>query len=56
MTTHDIFAFEHEGEDTDGRLLGQWRASRALPSFHERLRYFGLDRAWDAVMEEAAPL
>jgi pilus assembly protein CpaE len=55
MTTHDIFAFEHEGEDADGRLLGQWRASRAVPSFHERLRYFGLDRAWDAVMEEAAP-
>jgi pilus assembly protein CpaF len=56
MTTHDIFAFEHEGEDADGLLLGHWRASRALPSFHERLRYFGLDRAWDAVMEEAAPL
>jgi pilus assembly protein CpaF len=56
MTTHDIFAFAHEGEDADGRLLGQWRASRAVPSFHDRLRYFGLDRAWDAVMEEAAPL
>ena len=53
MTMHDIFAFAHEGEDADGRLLGRWRASRAIPSFIERLRYFGLDRAWDAVMDEA---
>ncbi len=56
MTLHDIFSFEHEGEDMDGRLLGRWRASRSIPSFHERLRYFGLERAWDAVMDEAAPL
>jgi pilus assembly protein CpaF len=53
MTMHDIFAFEHEGETVDGRLLGRWRASRAVPSFNDRLRYFGLDRAWQAVMEEA---
>ncbi len=53
MTLHDIFSFEHEGEDLDGRLVGRWRASRSMPSFHERLRYFGLDRAWDAVMDEA---
>lgn len=56
MTMHDIFSFEHEGEDMDGHLLGRWRASRSVPSFQERLHYFGLDRAWDAVMEEAAPL
>ncbi len=53
MTMHDIFAFAHEGEDEDGRLLGRWRASRAVPSFHERLRYFALDRAWEAAMDEA---
>jgi pilus assembly protein CpaF len=54
MTMHDIFAFEHEGEDMDGHLIGRWRPSRSVPSFHERLRYFNLDRAWDAMMEEAA--
>ncbi len=53
MTLHDIFSFEHEGEDAEGRLIGRWRPSRAVPSFAERLRYFGLERAWDAVMEEA---
>ena len=55
MTMHDIFAFEHEGEDMDGRLLGRWRASRSVPSFEERLRYFQLERAWDAMMEEQTP-
>ncbi len=40
----------------DGRLLGRWRVSRSVPSFAERLRYFGLDRAWEAVMDEAAPV
>jgi pilus assembly protein CpaF len=56
MTLHDIFSFEHEGEDMNGRLVGRWRASRSMPSFQERLRYFGLERAWEAVMDEAAPL
>ena len=55
MTLHDIFAFEQDGEDAEGRLLGRWRASRALPSFAERLRYFGLERAWEQMMDEAAP-
>jgi pilus assembly protein CpaF len=53
MTLHDIFSFEHEGEDSEGRLMGRWRASRSPPGFHERLHYFGLERAWEAVMDEA---
>ncbi len=52
MTMHDIFSFEHQGEDMDGRLLGRWRISRSLPSFHERLHYFGLERVWEAALEE----
>ena len=54
MTLHDIFSFDHEGEGDDGRLRGRWRLSRAMPSFHDRLRYFGLDNAWNAVMEETS--
>ncbi len=52
MTLHDIFSFEHEGEDTEGQLLGRWRISRSRPSFHERLHYFGLDRAWETALED----
>ncbi len=56
MTLHDIFAFEQDGEDHDGRLLGRWRVSRAVPGFQDRLRYFGIERAWETMMDEAAAL
>ncbi len=51
---NDIFTFELGGEGQDGRLYGSYRASRARPAFHERLGYFGLDRAWAAALESAA--
>ena len=50
---NDIFAFELTGEGHDGRLQGAYRVSRARPAFHERLAYFGLDRAWTTALEEA---
>jgi pilus assembly protein CpaF len=37
----------------DGRLVGRYRTSRARPSFHQRLAYFGLDRAWNLALDEA---
>ncbi len=50
---NDIFAFELIGEGNDGRLHGTYRVSRARPSFHDRLTYFGLDRIWASTLEEA---
>jgi pilus assembly protein CpaF len=47
---NDIFHLDLKGEGPDGRLLGQYRVSRLTPSFQERLVYFGLDRAWAAVL------
>ena len=47
---NDIFQFEMDGEDADGRLIGAYRISRLPPSFQERLVYFGLDRAWANAM------
>jgi pilus assembly protein CpaF len=38
-----------------GGLTGGYKINRARPSFHQRLMYFGLDRAWSAAMEEADP-
>ncbi len=46
ITMNDVFAFEFEGEGADGRLQGRWVGAANRPSFIERLRYFGLDRAW----------
>ena len=50
---NDVFQFEIIGEGTDGRLIGRYRTSRARPSFHERLAYFDLERAWMAALDEA---
>jgi pilus assembly protein CpaF len=49
----DVFRYETEGEAADGRLLGRYRVNRARPSFHHRLVYFGMERAWAAAMEGA---
>ncbi|GAN76617.1 CpaF family protein [Acidisphaera rubrifaciens] len=49
---NDIFAFEMAGESADGRIHGRYRVSRARPSFHQRLAYFGLDRAWAEAIQD----
>ncbi|MCC7426694.1 MAG: CpaF family protein [Alphaproteobacteria bacterium] len=43
---NDLFHFEYKGEDSAGRIIGQYRASIARPRFISRLEYFGLDKAW----------
>ncbi len=50
---NDIFSFEVEGEGSDGRIFGRYRASKARPAFQSRLDYFGLADAWKQVMEAA---
>ena len=52
---YDIFAYQIEGETQAGGLVGHYKISRSRPSFHQRLSYFGLDRAWSAALEEAVP-
>jgi pilus assembly protein CpaF len=52
---NDIFAYHVEGESLAGGLVGRYRVNRARPSFHQRLSYFGLDRAWTAALEEIDP-
>jgi pilus assembly protein CpaF len=53
ITLNDIFQLEIKGEGPDGRLIGHYQVSRLPPSFQPRLAYFGLDRAWKAVLDEA---
>jgi pilus assembly protein CpaF len=50
---NDIFSYQVEGETVAGGLVGHYRVNRAKPSFHQRLTYFGLDRAWTSALEEA---
>jgi len=49
---NDIFRFQIEGEGSDGRLHGRYKAIRARPAFQSRITYYGLDRAWAANMED----
>ncbi len=51
VVMNDIFQFEVEGENAEGRLVGRYRTSRSRPSFHQRLHYFGTDRAWAAALD-----
>jgi len=50
---NDIFAYHVEGESLSGGLVGRYQVNRARPSFHQRLSYFGLDRAWAEALGEA---
>jgi len=47
---NDAFRLETTGERPDGRLAGRYVASRARPSFAERLAYFNLVEPWMAAL------
>ncbi len=53
VTLNDIFRLEIAGETQNGTLLTRYKISRARPSFHDRLGYFQLERAWISALEEA---
>ncbi len=44
ITTQDLFTFEYEGEDNDGKLRGTFKSSGLRPHFTPKAAYFGLDR------------
>jgi pilus assembly protein CpaF len=44
ITTQDLFVYEFEGEDTDGKLRGTFKSSGLRPNFTPKAAYFGLDR------------
>jgi len=45
ITTQDLFTYSYEGEDNQGRLLGQFNSSKLRPAFYDKAKYFGLERA-----------
>ncbi len=54
ITTQDLFRFEFEGEDENGRLFGTFRSTGLRPHFTPRAEYHGLDRAlMDAVAADS---
>jgi pilus assembly protein CpaF len=45
ITTQDLFTFEFDGEDANGRLTGRFRCNGLRPHFTEKAEYYGLHRA-----------
>jgi pilus assembly protein CpaF len=50
ITTQDLFMYEVEGEDSNGRLRGQYRYSGLRPHFMTKAAYFGLDKALQEIL------
>ncbi|MEX1206526.1 MAG: CpaF family protein [Dongiaceae bacterium] len=44
ITTQDLFVYEYEGEDSEGRLRGTFKSSGLRPHFTPKAAYFGLER------------
>jgi pilus assembly protein CpaF len=45
ITTQELFAFQFQGESSDGKLRGVFQPSGIRPNFLPRAEYYGLDRA-----------
>ena len=43
ITLQDLFLYEFEGEDENGKLIGDHRPTGLRPKFWEKARYFGLE-------------
>lgn len=45
IITQDLFTFQFQGEDENGRLIGEFKSSGLRPNFTPQAAYFGLDKA-----------
>ncbi len=43
ITLQDLFVFDFEGEDENGKIIGRHRPTGLRPVFWDRAKYFGLD-------------
>jgi len=44
ITLQDLFTYEYEGEDAQGRLVGRFKSSGFRPHFTPKAAYYGVDR------------
>ncbi len=54
VTLQDLFVYEIQGEDAQGRIVGRHRSTGLRPGFYDRVRYFGKERELTDVMEESS--
>jgi pilus assembly protein CpaF len=54
IITQDLFVYEVEGEDANGKILGKHRSTGiARPHFWDRARYYGEERRLADALERA---
>src|SRR5262249_24873287 len=45
IVLQDLFTFEFKGEDSDGKLIGEFKSGAERPPFAHKAAYFGLEQA-----------
>ncbi len=45
IITQDLFTYQFQGEDENGKLLGEFKSTGLRPNFTAQAAYFGLDKA-----------
>ena len=45
IITQDLYTFVFQGEDENGRLIGEFKSSGLRPNFTKQAAYYGLDKA-----------
>jgi pilus assembly protein CpaF len=54
ITLQDLFVYDLQGEDANGRLVGRHRATGiARPHFYEKARYFGEEKRLTEILSSA---
>ena len=56
ITMHDLVAFNIEGEDANGRLIGRFKPTGVRPKFSDKLRQFGMEERLLNLMEKSSSL
>ena len=51
VTIQDLYTFEYEGEDENGKIVGYHKSSGLRPNFYEQARYYGREDELMAAIE-----
>ena len=51
VTIQELYTFEYEGEDENGKIVGYHKSSGLRPNFYEKARYYGRDQELMAAIE-----
>ncbi len=51
VTLQDLYTFEYEGEDEDGKIIGSHKPSGMRPFFYDKARYYGEENDLMAAVE-----